>query len=71
MFNDRVFVPPTLRSEVLQFFHEGHPGVSAMKTMARALIWYHGLDTDIEDLVNSCHICKIIRYKPPETSNVS
>lgn len=48
LFNDRVFLPVTLRHDVLTKFHENQPGMVAMKCLARELIWYPGLDKDIE-----------------------
>ena len=69
IFNDRVLIPNDLRIPVLQQFHEGHPGICAMKAAARSLIWYPNMDKDIELLVKSCDICKSVLAKPPQTRN--
>lgn len=70
LFKDRVFIPESLRSTVLSAFHENHPGICAMKTMARALIWYPGMDGDISDVVRRCHICQVNQSRPAQKNNV-
>ena len=70
LYNNRVLIPQSLRKEVLSQFHEGHPGVCAMKSVARSLIWYPGIDTDITQLVASCSTCQVNRAKPPQNRNV-
>ena len=37
--------------------HEGHPGISRMKSLARLHVWWPSLDTDIESHVKSCVNC--------------
>ena len=54
MFRHRVFIPPSLRKQVLNVLHENHPGVVSMKALARSVIWYPGMDSDIESLVLNC-----------------
>ena len=67
MYRDRVYIPESLRKQVLDLFHEGHPGISSMKQSARALIWYHGMDKEISDLVKMCKICQSNQARPPQT----
>ena len=71
MFKDRVFIPNSLREQVLSKFHEDHPGIVAMKSIARELIWYPGIDGDIENIVKSCLICQSVRSRPPQNVHVS
>lgn len=70
LFKDRVFIPESLRPLVLSAFHSNHPGICAMKTMARALIWYPGLDKDITNLVENCKICQANRSRPAQNNNI-
>lgn len=70
MFKDRVFVPPSLRPTVLNSIHKGHVGMVAMKSIARVLFWYPGLDSDIENTVRECHICHASRSRPPQNSKI-
>lgn len=66
LFHNRVLIPQNLRASVLATFHENHPGIVAMKSLARSLIWYPGLDRDIESLVKSCKVCQTARSRPPQ-----
>uniref|UniRef100_A0A5S6Q7F2 RNA-directed DNA polymerase n=1 Tax=Trichuris muris TaxID=70415 RepID=A0A5S6Q7F2_TRIMR len=46
--------------------HEGHPGIVAMKSMARFQVWWPGIDKEIETFVNQCKPCQWNRQKLPE-----
>lgn len=70
MYRNRVFVPETLRSPVLKQFHEGHPGISGMKSLCRSLIWFPGIDNDITDLVKKCKQCQVLLPKPSQNRSV-
>ena len=67
LWGSRVVVPPPGRSLILQELHEGHPGISRMKSLARMVVWWPGMDKDIEDKVKSCHDCQKDRPKPAPT----
>ena len=70
MFDNRVLIPDALREMVLQQFHEDHPGIVAMKSTIRSLIWYIGINEDVEKLVKSCVICQNNRSKPSQKCHV-
>jgi hypothetical protein len=70
LYNSRVFIPQSLRKLVLNQIHEGHPGICAMKSIARSLIWYPGIDKDITELVKSCTQCQSNQSKPPQNRNI-
>ena len=40
------------RQKVLQ--DVGHPGMSRMKGIARGVVWWPGIDADIENQVRTC-----------------
>lgn len=65
LYGNRVFIPKCLREVVLAQFHEGHPGICAMKSLVRSLIWYPGVDSDVERLVKMCPNCQVTQCKPP------
>ena len=71
MFNKRVFIPISLRQNVLEIFHKDHPGITNMKKLVRSLIWYPGLDSDVESMVANCNICQIVRAKPSQNVYVA
>ena len=47
---------PTPRKEgSLQELHEGHPGMTKMKSLVRMYVWRPGVDADIEKSVQVCY----------------
>ena len=62
----RVVIPHVLRSRVLSMLHDGHPGMTAMKQLARGVVWWPGLDGQIEDCVRACQVCQSERGKVPD-----
>lgn len=65
MWGTRVVIPPPGRSAVLQQLHEGHPGMTRMKSLARMYVWWPGLDRDIEESVQQCCHCQEQQSVPP------
>ena len=64
MMADRVTIPKTLQEKVLQLLHEGHPGISRMKALARSYVYWPGMDKDIENLVRCCENCQLAGKLP-------
>ena len=65
MWGSRVVILPQGRSTVLQELHEGHPGMTKMKSLARMYVWWPGIDKDIEKSVQACHHCQEQQSVPP------
>ena len=61
----RVIIPPSLRNRLLQELHEEHPGIVAMKTIARSYIWWPNLNAEIELTGKACEVCQAVRNAPP------
>ena len=55
----RVVIPSSLRNQMFELAHEGHPGVARMKGKCREVIWWPGIDADIERYVKDCSGCVI------------
>lgn len=70
LFNNRVLIPEPLRKTVLQQFHDGHPGICAMKSIVRSLIWYKNIDKDVESIVKNCPQCQMHHSKPPQNRTI-
>ena len=65
MWGARVIIPSRGRNAVLQQLHEGHPGMTRMKSLARMYVWWPDLDSDIEKSVQQCCHCQEQQSVPP------
>ena len=65
MWGACVIIPSRGRNAVLQQLHEGHPGMTRMKSLARMYVWWPGLDSDIEKSVQQCCHCQEQQSVPP------
>ena len=64
MWSGRVLVPLQGRKQVLTDLHSGHPGVTKMKALARSLVWWPGIDAELESMVKQCAQCQQTRPAP-------
>jgi transposase InsO family protein len=65
LWGNRVVVPVKGRKHALGMLHEAHPGIVRMKALARAYLWWPGMDRDIEQCVKLCNECQSLRKMPP------
>lgn len=64
LWGSRVIIPQERREVILQQLHECHPGVTRMKSLARAYVWWPKIDSDIDSLVKTCDSCQQDRSMP-------
>ena len=50
---------------MLNKLHDGHSGSSRMKAVAKEIVWWPGLDADIEKFVKECELCQQSQPSPP------
>ena len=67
LWGSRVIVPTAGRADALKMLHEGHLGMSRMKSKARSLMWWPGMDRDIEETVKKCQHCQLTCHNPALT----
>ena len=61
-------VPPHERERVLVELHSGHPGITRMKALMHGLVWWPGIDTDVEKSIKECSPCQQTQPSPPIAS---
>lgn len=75
--NERILVPVSMRQEILDTLHKSHQGIEKTKNRARSLIYWPGIDQDIENIIGRCQVCQKYRssnvkepYLPHEVPNL-
>ena len=64
LWGNRLIIPEAGRKEVLEILHEGHPGITKSKQIARQVIWWPGVDNDIDQAVRLCQQCQQNQKNP-------
>ena len=57
MFEGRVWIPDTLKREMLGMLHHGHVGMTRMKILGQRYVYWPKMAKDIEHYVKSCECC--------------
>lgn len=61
----KVVIPASMRREMLDRIHQGHLGVNKCKSRARQLVFWPGINQDIESICHKCAPCRKYAYKQP------
>ena len=61
----RVVIPGRYRVRLLDDLHQEHHGICRVKSLARGYFWWPGLDADIVEMVQQCHVCAALGKSPP------
>ncbi|GFT07203.1 uncharacterized protein K02A2.6 [Nephila pilipes] len=56
--NEKLTVPYSLRKDMLKLIHEAHFGIEKCKKRAREIMYWPGMNSDIETVVSECVICE-------------
>ncbi|CAG7818857.1 unnamed protein product [Allacma fusca] len=57
----RLIIPQCMQSEILQKIHTGHLGITTCRARAKESVWWPGISTQIQQLVDKCFIC--VKYR--------
>ncbi|KAI0209977.1 hypothetical protein LSAT2_005314 [Lamellibrachia satsuma] len=66
MWGTRVIIPSAHRQALLEELHNAHSGIVRMKAVGRSLMWWPGIDQDLEKTAKTCDICMRSRPRPKE-----
>ncbi|XP_059056153.1 uncharacterized protein K02A2.6-like [Achroia grisella] len=66
IFKDNlVYIPRSLRAEMIQRVHDGHMGIDRCKRHARDVMFWPGMSRDVERAVRRCAACVERAHRPP------
>ena len=68
MWGMRTVIPPKFRRRCLEELHASHLGIVKTKSLARSLLWWPGLDKDIEQMIKHCTTCQSDADNPRRAS---
>ena len=57
LYKDRIVIPASLQSNIIENLHSAHQGVTSMFSRAQASVFWPGMTSDIENARNSCRTC--------------
>ena len=55
---ERVVIPCTMQKEILNILHESHQGMVKTKQLAKDLIYWPGINGEIEHMISKCSPCQ-------------
>ena len=58
-------IPDVGQVRLLTELHEGYPDISRLKALTCTVMWWPGIDHDIENTVNKCSDCQLVHPAPP------
>ena len=64
LWGSRVIIPDAGQEKVLDILHDGHPGITKMKQLARSIVWWPRIDAHIEIKVKHCEQCAMLQKSP-------
>ena len=66
VYDQRVVVPMDLRLRTLERIHQAHQGIVKCQARARRAVWWPGISSQIKEMVQNCHTCRINTPAPVE-----
>ena len=63
--SNRIYVPKTLRDDMINRVHEGHLKIEKSKRRARSCLYWPGMSSEVEDAVRKCQTCNNYIDKQP------
>ena len=63
---NRLVIPNSLQSEILEKLHSGHQGLTKCRLRAKQSVWWPNICQHIEEKVSKCPVCCKYRIQPAE-----
>lgn len=60
-----IVIPLALRNDMMTQVHQGHVGMVRCKIRARNLLFWPGMNSDIEQMIGNCQTCLKFAHMPP------
>lgn len=67
----RIYVPEKLRKKALTLAHEAHQGIVRFKQRLRRILFWPGMDSDVEDYCRNCETCVGLQPLRRDTPNTA
>ena len=67
---DRVVIPSSMRQEMKQKVHEGHLGINSCLRMARDVMYWPGMSSEIRQYIETCGTCAAYGDRQPDESPI-
>ena len=55
----RIIVPSSYRSTIMERIHDGHWGISKCRDRAAQAVWWPGINTEIQAMIQDCEHCQV------------
>ena len=68
---NQLVVPKAMHAEMLSRIHENHQGIVKSKQRARSVLFWPGMNRQIEDIVSQCATCAQFRKAQPAEPLIS
>lgn len=65
LWGDKIVMPRSLWTKVVDLAHQGHQGVEKTKARIRTKVWFPGVDQMVEAKVKGCQACLVAGGDPP------
>ena len=66
MYADRIVVPTSLRSEMLDRIHQGHQGITKCLERIKISVWWPEITKDVKRIVTACEHCQTFKPSQPK-----
>ena len=69
LYGIKLVIPSTIRQQVLQLLHTSHLGMRRTKQLAKTVVYWPNIDTDVVELFRSCASCCEHKNAPAKVAN--